>query len=350
MTERCATAALACALVLAGAAEARADRMIVLPLAHAGGDADVDAAIRSEAHAAVAGELAREGVEVATGARAAAPRGCADAECLAPVLARAGAAAAVHLTFWRPTAERGAQVVVSVIDASGTVYGGSAIVEEAGAAEAARFALREALAKRALGPGPWLSIRGEPLGARFTVDGGEEALVPGRVRVEPGIHQVVVSLDGYATETRTVRVSDRVDAETVVDVRLVREGEDRTGGVGDGSGNGGAGDGVGAGGSVGPRGDGGGGRAILGPLALAGAGAIAVGVGIVRLALGESVEQRGEGWVIERPASGAIAAWMIGGAVAMGAGLLWYLLSGGDDDARAQAVLVPSPNGVSIAW
>ncbi len=322
------------------------ERIFLLPVSRSGGDADVDPSARGEAHAAVRAALEAQGLDVVTPRRPRLPEGCAAPACLRPVLERLGATAAVHMTFWSPTESRDAQIVVSVID-SEHVFGGSALVRGGAIGEAAERALGDALSRRVLGPGPWLSVRGAPLGARITVDGDDGGVIPTRLRVEAGLHQLVVESAGYTAETRTVRVAGRVDSETVVEVALARAsaGANEANEAGDP----GAGDGGGEQGS-GARAEPGGGRAIVGPAVLLGLGVAAVTVGAVGLGLGESESFHDGTWHLEQPAVGAVAGWFIGGAVLVGAAVLWFLLSGDDEGDDGHAWLEATPTGARGSW
>jgi len=321
-------------------AAAANERIFLLPASRSGGDADIEPSARGEAHAAIRAALESRRLEVVAPRRPHLPEGCAAPACLRPVLERLGAAAAVHMTLWGPTEDRAAQVVVSVIDRD-HVYGGSALVRDDAIGEAAQTALGDALSRRVLGPGPWLSVRGTPLGARITVDGDERGGIPARLRVEAGLHQVVVESPGYATETQTVRVAGRVDSETVVEVELSRASvgagpEVEVSQSGEGGGE--------------PRSGREGGRAIVGPAVLLGLGVAAVVVGAVGLGLGESESFSDGEWYLEQPAGGAIAGWFIGGAVLVGAAALWFLLSGNDDGDAGQAWLETTPMGARVSW
>lgn len=104
--------------------------------------------------------------------------------------------------------EMAARISVTLTGLDGIGYEGSVEVVESATA-AAREAVRAALARRALGAGPFLTVRGTH-GATCSVDGQDVGRVPMTVRVEAGTHTVTVRLDGHEPQTREVTI--RADA------------------------------------------------------------------------------------------------------------------------------------------
>jgi hypothetical protein len=64
----------------------------------------------------------------------------------------------------------------------------------------------------------WLVVQAEPVGADIAVDGEGEGPAPRRIQVAPGEHELVVSMGGYLSTTRSVSVE--AARETTITVLL----------------------------------------------------------------------------------------------------------------------------------
>jgi hypothetical protein len=217
--------------------------------------------------------------------------GCEDAGCAEQFLATGAAelAVVVELAGAAGICER---VVITVISSEGARFQGAANVPASGVPDAARVALRQAIARVRGEAMPTLGVEGTPAGAQIRVDGVEWGVVPHEEPVSPGTHQLEVRARGHRTERREVTVSAE-DLRLRVDLSPSTEerGTDAT------------------------------------PLWAAGIGALALGVagivvGTIGLAMGEScVDATCASYT--RPDVGASAAWMAaGGALAIGGGVV----------------------------
>jgi len=294
-----------------------------MPVEAVGGDPSIPEALRGEGHEALRGALAEghalvDDVSAETRLPEEIAR-CGRGECARQAAELVGADIAVVLSIW----ERSGSPVfeVTLVEAGGASYRGSS--EQGGTV---RQALEAAFARRALGAGPWLSVRGTPAGAEFVVAGEPRGFVPDRVVLAPGGYRVTVRAEGYVSAHREVIIGERADDEAVLEVALEREG--------------------------GARASGGGGNlvGVLGGGALAAAGAVAVGVGVGTLTAKKTREVvDGEVFVI-RPDTTAGAVWVAAGAAALAGGIVWLVLAlasdaGGGDDAPS---ISAAPGGASL--
>jgi hypothetical protein len=91
---------------------------------------------------------------------------------------------------------------------------------EAALVAAVVAATRGAYARLRRGPGPWLEVGGVPEGASVLVDSQRVGEVPGRYRVQGGLHHVLVSAEGYETYDETVTIPRNIDGWKRLDVAL----------------------------------------------------------------------------------------------------------------------------------
>ncbi|GAB4195329.1 MAG: hypothetical protein OHK0013_01450 [Sandaracinaceae bacterium] len=217
--------------------------------------------------------------------------GCEDTACAEQFLSTGAAdlAAVVELTGSSGICER---VTITIVSGGGARFRGAANVPASGVPDAARAALRQAIARARGEAMPTLGIEGTPTGAQIRVDGVAWGVVPHEEPVVPGVHRLEVRARGHRSEHREINVG----AE---DLRLRIElspGTDEDG-------------------------------ADATPLWASGIGALALGVagivvGTIGLAMGEScVDAMCESYA--RPDVGASALWMAaGGALVIGGGVV----------------------------
>lgn len=212
---------LSVAALLLAARPAGAERAAVVRL---GGDPGVAEPARREALAKLAELLRGQGLEVMpapeTARRVAAAR-CEGAGCEARLRAALGVDLLVTVGLWLGPDGRALQSVVVALVGDAT-YTGSAELGAADLAVALDRALVAARARQALGPGPWLRVEGEPRGALVVVDGTDWGVMPHEAATRAGEHRVVVRLEGYVTEERTVRIPPSATDPVVVPIHLTR--------------------------------------------------------------------------------------------------------------------------------
>jgi hypothetical protein len=73
------------------------------------------------------------------------------------------------------------------------------------------------------GPGPWLTVRGRPQGARVIVDGARVGEIPYHARISAGTHQIVVQSEGFESQAIDISVADDVDTHRELDVGLRKQ-------------------------------------------------------------------------------------------------------------------------------
>ena len=127
---------------------------------------------------------------------------CVHVGCAPTVLSAHGIDLAVAIAVWN--GEDGPQTNVTLIDALGRKYPGYAIVIGDDPAAAARAALLEARSLHLLGPGPWIHVRGAPVGARVMLDDKEVGVLPYRGAISPGDHQLEVRAEGYGAKRQPI--------------------------------------------------------------------------------------------------------------------------------------------------
>jgi hypothetical protein len=307
--------AMACGLWLLGAPHAEAERVVLLP--QRGDEAlgpQRDEAQRALEHALSAlGDRLIAHADAVAAAAGGAGSDCETLDCAAFLIRAARAELAVSLAIWADPSGGAPVVTVTLVDAEGARFPGKAQVDPAGVEEAARRALMDARALRALGPGPWLRVQATPAGAEVLLDGEPVGTTPYRATVAPGRHAVEIRHPGYRPHLQTVDVSPAGALEIALQVQL----EPRTPETARET------PGPAAAPSAGPR---------LGPLLLGGAGLIATLVDVVLLAR-TGCERRGLGGACAQEVTlddGVAVGLAVGGVGAMiGAGL-WSLL---DDEA-----------------
>ncbi len=193
-------AAVVSGLLLVGwgaltATPARADSMVLLPLQGQASGVNEPAMYEK-----VAGVLEREGFEVIKRPKDA----CSQEECVQKIRREARADFALVVALWQEdgvsTARR---VAVDLYHASGRFPG----VADAPNLELYQLlvgALGDARQLLRLGPGPWIRVSGEPLGAQVKVDGRVLGTLPNTWAVPAGRHVVVVESKGLASFRREV--------------------------------------------------------------------------------------------------------------------------------------------------
>jgi hypothetical protein len=218
--------------------------------------------------------------------------GCDDAGCAEQFLATGAAdlAVVVELAGTSGVCER---VTVTVVSAGGERFRGAANVAASGVPDAARIALRQAIARLRCEAMPTLTVEGTPAGAQIRVDGIEWGVVPHEEPVSPGTHRFEVRARGHRTDRREITVGAE-DLRLYVELAPAADGDAATDTT---------------------------------PLWVAGAGALALGmagvvVGVLGMAMGESCVGA-DCASYTRPDVGASAAWMAaGGALAIGGGVV----------------------------
>ncbi|MFW6023907.1 MAG: PEGA domain-containing protein [Myxococcota bacterium] len=146
-------------------------------------------------------------------------QGCDKTDCADDVAQAVRADFVAGVAVW--TAESNpATVAVSLVTPCAHTFPGSAKVDRGDIESAARAALAAALRKKRLGPGPWIRVHGEPIGAKVFIDDEPVGVLPYRAAIRPGRHEVAVRLDGYATAERTVdvRMTDHEEVDLRVDL------------------------------------------------------------------------------------------------------------------------------------
>lgn len=153
----------------------------------------------------------RLGAELAT---------CAGRDCAVRALDALEVDVVVGVTIWGTDAhpEQPEQIVVQLTGIDGVTFEGTGGVRES-ATSAARVALREALGRRSLGAGPFLSVGGTP-GAVCELDGAEIGTIPTTVRAGAGTHRLRVYLEGHEAEERTVIIEADPLATTSIEITL----------------------------------------------------------------------------------------------------------------------------------
>jgi hypothetical protein len=235
---------------------------------------------------------------------------CADLDCAEQFLATGAAdlAVLVELTGAGGVCER---VSVTVVSSEGTRFSGAANVPSSGVPDAARTALRQAIARSRGEAMPTLSVDGTPPGASIFVDGVAWGGLPHEEPIAPGEHRLEVRARGHAAERREVTVGSD-DLRLRFDLAAVEEGSgsDAT------------------------------------PLWVSGAGALALGiagvlVGTLGFAMGETCTDATCA-TYSRPDVGASAAWLAtGGALVIGGSVLMGLAAstGGTSGSQARLTL-----------
>lgn len=153
---------------------------------------------------------------------------CTTADCAIWYRAVLNAALAVQMTLFTkvgPAARSNVldTVTLVILQRANVQFSGSATVRDGDLETAVLTAYRAAREKQIKGVGPWLTVRGEPAGAQVLLDGEMWGALPHKDSVSAGIHAVLVQKTGYTKTHESVRVGEKSDAETVVEVRLEPE-------------------------------------------------------------------------------------------------------------------------------
>lgn len=310
---------LCCAGLVLSARPAQAERAAVLRL---GGDPGIAERTRRDVVGKLTELLRGQGLEVmspAETARRARSAECSGAECEARLRSTLGVDLLVTLGLWAAPDGSNLRAVVIGLVGDGT-YFGNAEVAEAGVAAALVEALAKARARQALGPGPWLRVEGEPRGARVLVDGRQWGVLPNEAAVRAGEHRVVVRLDGYVAESRTVTLQPLATEPLVLTVRLVRAAPVRAPAKAPRAPPRPA--------RVGPRGTVEIERPVLGPVVLGGLGVAGIGVALGALLAADCRVEDPDRCMQGTSTNEWALTYGVGGAVALGAALAWHVFGG----------------------
>lgn len=116
-----------------------------------------------------------------------------------------------------------AEIGVALIDGD-TSYEGSATFDSIDSIGAM---VRELIERQKRGPGQWIVVRGEPIGAEVRIDERPIGRLPEcRSAVEPGVNHITVRHARYAIYNRTIEIADEPGAERSVEVALTPESVD----------------------------------------------------------------------------------------------------------------------------
>lgn len=208
---------LALPLVLVAAMPALAQTALTLP---ARVEPDLNAAQRDELASVLDRALREQGV---TPRLAPAEEPCADTTCSVERMRANGVDQAVELKVWKSVEGDIGGVSVSVVLISGARYSeGVGVTDQdprsLGVAVAA--ATSGAFARLRRGPGPWLEVEGEPVGATIRVDGQIAGALPQRLKLAGGMHHVIVEAPGFESFDATITVPMNLDALKLVTVAL----------------------------------------------------------------------------------------------------------------------------------
>jgi hypothetical protein len=217
--------------LLVGLAPVTAQARIAALLPRSGGNPQISAEVRAQIEQAVVEAMREDEWDVLGPAETAQRipatlRVCApEASCAIDVRDAIDAEVVVGIRILGTDVhpEMAARISVTLTGIDGIGYEGSIEVVESATA-AAREAVRAALARRALGAGPFLTVRGTP-GATCSVDGEDVGQVPTTVRVEAGSHTVTVRLVGHQAQTRTVTVRADALAREEIEITLAPDVE-----------------------------------------------------------------------------------------------------------------------------
>ena len=201
--------ALVVTFVLGFSGAASAETVVLLP-ATAAPNTNVPRTVLDDVQQGIRNHLRSEGDATVESAA------CTDLECAAQAATEASAVGAVQAVVW-PGGN--GEVVVVFVQADGTRFRGSARLSE-GPAAAAGHAMLNVARRRSLGVGPWLLIQGEPVGARYAVDGESRGVIPDRIQMTAGQHRIEVTADGYRPQTVVATVGSEPGDEAVVEVVL----------------------------------------------------------------------------------------------------------------------------------
>ncbi len=147
---------------------------------------------------------------------------CDTTRCAGSAAKRLGLDFIIALSLWSDMAGREPKAVAaSLVAPDGQAYPGDAVIStQEDWPDAVASALEGALDGFALGATRVLVVRGQPEGALVTIDGTPEGVLPYRKPLGPGKHEVLVSLEGYLSETRTIQLGSDDTQEVVLTVQL----------------------------------------------------------------------------------------------------------------------------------
>ncbi len=219
---------------------------------------------------------------------------CRESDCASELAQALHAELVVGMYLWSKLGQtRTESVALRLVDVSSNTYSGESKVRHRDLRDATVAAWRTARSAQRLGPGPWLSVKGEPDGAEVRVDGKSVGRLPYFGRVALGTHRVSVG----ERWSETIHVDGETDETHVLTVSRQSAGQ----------------------------------RAVLGPAVLGGAGVALAAVGTVGLLQGERCDvEVGAGRCLEgsESASGVSAAYLGVGAAAVVGAVLWHVMSG----------------------
>jgi hypothetical protein len=110
-------------------------------------------------------------------------------------------------------------VSLALVDKAGVSYAGAAGSEHGKASIVG--ALDDAIARQRRGPGPWLTIQGEPRGADILINGKPVGQLPRYTgRVDLGVSHLVVHEPGYKELNTMIDAGQSLDGSKVIDVKL----------------------------------------------------------------------------------------------------------------------------------
>lgn len=203
----CWSSCLGLIALLGLATTAHADVAVMRPLR----DSPPPTPAELAAHRAVEGALGEADIKIVSAdettkrLHAVAENPCLEVDCAGSILAALDADILVAVAVGAMGNDRTPHdVIVGLVDADGLFVNGAADIENGDVKTAARAALNRALTKwpvRNLIP---LEIYGSPAGATVIVDGQPKGTLPIEVRVQPGEHEVNVSMGGYASANERV--------------------------------------------------------------------------------------------------------------------------------------------------
>lgn len=331
-------ALLTLVLLVLSAGRAEAEVVLLMP---ADGDEGLGAHAIT-AHAAVARALEAQGVELLSYAAARERAGggelaeCRKLTCSAELCKKAGAEL-VMLVAVRKREGQGKvkprEVQVTLVEPTDARYFGRAAVLQGDFSAAAREALLDARAYQLLGPGPHVRVESTPPGADVAIDDELVGETPYRAVIAPGKHTIEVRLDGHKTQAQMIDIPRGAQRPSRLTLTLEARALAATNEEIEAD--------IDAATVAPPKHDS---RPIVGPLIL---GVIGVGLityDVVRMAsTGCDRNELGtctKGTEVDVPIAVGIGA---AGAVALGAGILWFALGGseGDDEPGFSARISP---------
>lgn len=302
--------------------QAPSRRVLVLS---AGGDARLARSAGASARDRAIATLGARGLVAARG-----PAGCSEPDCATELLAGGAAEYALALSLWgRARCER---VAVALVDAHGVAHPGEVSVTGTDVNAAIDGAIDAALAHLADGGSSLLGVTGAPAGATITLDQIPWGTLPHEDRVPRGEHQLAVSAEGHTTERRSVTIGGEPVSLSIelqpIQAPVEAVSEPITPPI-----------------VPPPRGSDDGGLVLtITGGALAGLGAIAAGVGIAGLAMGDSGTPMAPDFVYERSSIEASIGWLVAGGVGLAAGVVLLVVgaTSGQPARPAEALRRPS--------